>query len=460
MPEKNQIYTAEITGLTSEGSGVCRIENMAVFVPETAVGDVADVKIVKVLSSYCFGIVDKLITPSLDREIRECVAYKKCGGCVYRHISYEAECCAKADTVWSAFERIGGLSPEYDEFIPCDTPDRYRNKAQYPLAVVDGKAVCGFYAPRSHRVVPIEDCPLQPEIFSSITADILEYINKKKLPVYDETKGTGIMRHIYLRKGAYSNEIMVCLVVRKEMSRQLSALCGRLTEKYPDIKSIVMNINPTRTNVILGEECVTLWGSDTISDTMCSNKIEISPLSFYQINTPQAERLYAKALEYAAPEGNEVIADLYCGAGTIGLSMAHRAKKIVGIEIIPEAVENAKKNAAENNISNAEFYCGDAGEVFEQLHKNGCNPDIIVVDPPRKGCSQDSLDVILSAAPRKIVMISCNPATAARDAKYLSDNGYNVERVCGGDFFPGTKHVECVVKMIRKTKTKGELLND
>jgi 23S rRNA (uracil1939-C5)-methyltransferase len=185
---------------------------------------------------------------------------------------------------------------------------------------------------------------------------------------------------------------------------------------------------------------------------MCSNKIEISPLSFYQINTPQAERLYAKALEYANPSGNEIIADLYCGAGTIGLSMAHKAKKIVGIEIVPEAVENAKKNAADNNISNAEFYCGDAGEIFAQLHKNGCNPDIIVVDPPRKGCSQQSLDVILSAAPQKIVMISCNPATAARDAKYLSDNGYSVDRVCGGDFFPGTRHVECVVLMSRDKK--------
>ena len=283
MPEKNQIYTAEITGLTSEGSGVCRIENMAVFVPETAVGDVADIKIVKVLSSYCFGIVDKLITPSPDREMRDCGVYKKCGGCVYRHISYEAECRAKDETVRSAFERIGGLFPEYDEFIPSYNSDRYRNKAQYPLAVVDGKAICGFFAPRSHRVITVEDCPLQPQIFSSITADILEFINKKKLPVYDESKGTGIMRHIYLRKGAYSDEIMVCLVVRKDMCRQLNSLCVRLAEKYPDIKSIVMNINPTKTNVILGENCVTLWGSDTISDTMCSNKIEISPLSFYQI---------------------------------------------------------------------------------------------------------------------------------------------------------------------------------
>lgn len=450
MPEKNQIYTAEITGLTSEGSGVCRIDNMVVFVPETAVGDVAEIKVVKVLKSYGFGIVSRLITPSPDRGIRSCETYKKCGGCVYRHISYEAECRAKNDVVHDAFKRIGGLSPEYDDFIPCDSPDRYRNKAQYPLAVVDGKAVCGFYAPRSHRVIPIEDCPLQPQIFSEITAHILNYINEKKLSVYNEESNTGIIRHIYLRKGNYSGEIMVCLVVRKDISRQLGSLCKSLSEHFPNVKSIIMNINSHKTNVIMGEKCVTLFGNDTISDTMCGNIIEISPLSFYQINTPQAEKLYAKALEYANPTGNEIIADLYCGAGTIGLSMAHRAKKIVGIEIVPEAVENARKNAEVNNITNSEFYCGDAGEVFAQLHKNGCNPHIIVVDPPRKGCSEESLNVIISARPEKIVMISCNPSTAARDSLFLSNHGYSVDRVCGGDFFPATKHVECVILMSRK----------
>ncbi len=449
MPEKNQIYTAEITGLTSEGSGVCRIDNMAIFVPETAVGDVAEIKVVKVLKSYGFGIVNKLITPSPDRDSRQCVAYKKCGGCVNRHISYKAECEAKNNIVRDAFQRIGGLSPKFYDFIPCDNPDRYRNKAQYPLAVVDGRAICGFFAPRSHRVIPIEDCPLQPQIFSRITSFILDYINERKLSVYNEESNTGIIRHIYLRKGNYSGEVMVCLIVRKNISRQLNGLCRSITEKFPEIKSIIMNINPHKTNVITGEKCVTLWGNDTISDTMCGNKIEISPLSFYQINTPQAEKLYAKALEYANPTGNEVIADLYCGAGTIGLSMAHRAEKIVGIEIIPEAVENARKNAHDNNIANAEFYCGDAGEVFAKLHENGCNPQIIVVDPPRKGCSEESLNTIISANPQKIVMISCNPSTAARDCLYLSNHGYSVDRVCGGDFFPTTRHVECVVLMSR-----------
>lgn len=450
MFEKNKIYTTEITGLTSEGSGICRIENMAVFVPETAVGDVAEIKIVKILSHYAFGIVNKIITPSPDRETRECDVYKKCGGCVFRHISYDAECRAKNDIVKDAFQRIGGLSPVFDDYISAEKSDRYRNKAQYPLAVVDGKAVCGFYAPRSHRVIPVTDCPLQPVIFSSILETVLEYINEKKLSVYNESTNTGLLRHIYIRKGTYSDEIMVCIVARKNISRQLSALCRKLTEKFTDIKSIVLNINPDKTNVILGSECIVLWGESEITDIMCGNKIKISPLSFYQVNTVQAERLYRKALEYANPTKNDIIADLYCGAGTIGLSMSEYVKKITGIEIVPDAVRNAEENAEENNISNAEFYCGDAGKVFSMLNKKGCLPDTIIIDPPRKGCSEDTLKAIVEASPKKIVMISCNPSTAARDAKYFSENNYTVERVCGADLFPATKHVECVVLLSRQ----------
>lgn len=450
MPEKNKFYIAEITGITSEGSGVCRIDDMAVFVPETAVGDIAEIKIVKVLSHYAFGILNKIITPSPDRQVRECQVYKKCGGCVFRHISYEAECRAKNDTVKDAFTRIGGLSPVFDDFIPAIITDRYRNKAQYPLAVADGKAVCGFYAPRSHHVIPVTFCPLQPLIFSTILDEILEYINEKKLSVYDEKTGTGILRHIYIRCGTNTKEIMVCIVARKNISRQLSSLCRKLTESFSYIKSIVLNINPDKTNVILGKECIVLWGTPEINDIMCGNKIKISPLSFYQVNTSQAEILYQKALEYASPDGSEIMADLYCGAGTIGLSMAEYVKKIIGIEIIPDAVKNAEQNAVQNNISNVEFYCGDAGRIFSNLNKNGCNPDIIIVDPPRKGCSEDTLKTIVSAFPEKIVMISCNPATAARDAKILSENGYSVDRVCGVDLFPATKHVECVVLISKK----------
>lgn len=451
MPEKNKIYTAEITGLTSEGSGVCHIEDMAVFVPQTAVGDVAEIKIVKVLSHYAFGIVDRIITSSPDREVRECAVYKKCGGCVFRHISYEAECHAKNEIIKDAFQRIGGLSPNFDDFISAENPDHYRNKVQLPVAEIDGETMCGFYAQRSHRVIPIEHCSLQPHRFD----DIINYIRRSpqmsKVTAYDEKTGKGWLRHVYIRQGFHSKEIMVCFVVANEKtSPHFRNMVRGLVSKFSEIKSVVLNVNPYNTNVILGRKCITLFGSDTITDTMCGNKIKISPLSFYQINTEQAEKLYRKALEYANPSVDNVIVDLYCGAGTIGLSMAQHAKKIIGIEIVPDAVENAKQNALQNNITNAEFYCGDAGEVFGELRKNGCSPDIIIVDPPRKGCSEDTLRTIVSAVPKKIVMISCNPATAARDTKFLAENNYSVEKVCGADLFPATKHVECVVLMSRK----------
>lgn len=451
MLEKNQCFTAEITDLTAEGNGVCRIENIAVFVPATAVGDVIRLKIVKVLKNYAFGIAEEIISPSEDRICSDCDVSKKCGGCIFRHISYEAECKVKDGIVKNAFTRLGGLFPEFEPFMGCDETSRYRNKAQYPLAYsADGRAVCGFYAPRSHRVVPIDDCALQPKIFSEIIETVLDFINEHNIPLYNEEQHSGILRHVYMRKGAHSDEIMLCLVVRRNISAELMPLCRIISEKFSSVKSIVMNINPDKTNVILGKKCVTLFGSDCISDTMCGNEIEISPLSFYQVNTIQAERLYAKALEYASPDSESIIADLYCGAGTIGLSMARKAQKIIGVEIIPQAIENAKKNALRNNISNAEFYCGDAGKVFAQLRNNGCAPDIIVVDPPRKGCSQEALEVIAEAEPEKIVMISCNPATAARDAKWLSEHGYIPVKVCGVDMFPRTGHAEAVVLFERE----------
>ncbi len=450
MLEKNQCYIADITDLTAEGSGVCRIEDMVVFVPATAVGDKLRVKIVKVLKNYAFGIIDELISESPDRIESDCEVSKKCGGCLFRHVSYEAECKVKKDIVKNAFTRLASLNPEFEDFMPCSQTVHYRNKAQYPIAVIDRKAVCGFYAPRSHRVIPVNDCALQPAVFSEILSTTLEYVNANSLEVYSEEVHKGLLRHIYIRKGEHTNEIMVCFVVRSDCSTVLLPLCSQLAGKFDNIKSIVMNVNPDKTNVILGKRNITLYGKETITDIMCGNKIEISPLSFYQVNTLQAERLYAKALEYASPSKDSVIADLYCGAGTIGLSMAKNAGKIVGVEIVPEAIENANKNTALNSVSNAEFYCGDAGKVFSQLRKKGCSPDIIVIDPPRKGCSTETLEVIADAKPSKIVMISCNPATAARDAKWLCENGYTLNKVCGVDMFPRTGHVECVAQFVLK----------
>jgi len=448
MPEKNQQFRALITDMTAEGNGVCHVDDMAVFVSGAVTGDEINGKIVKVLKSYAFGIILEIITPSPDRINSDCKYFSKCGGCTFRHISYEAECRLKDSIVKNAFQRMNNLYPEFEEFLPCESIISYRNKAQYPVSKSDGKAVCGFYSPRSHRIIPLENCILQPDIFHTIADIVLEYINKNKIPVYDEKTHTGIIRHIYIRQGYYTKEIMVCIVVRKNIMRELKKLCNILINKFSGIKSIIMNINPDKTNVITGSECITLWGNDTITDVMCGNKIEISPLSFYQVNTGQAEKLYKIAEDYAEPYGKNIV-DLYCGAGTIGLSAASRAESITGIEIIPQAIKNAVHNAEINNITNAEFICGDAGKIFSSLNKN---PDIIILDPPRKGCDRFTLDVIIKSEVRRVVMISCNPSTCARDCKILSDNGYKIEKVRGVDMFPRTSHVECVVLLTRDNR--------
>lgn len=450
MLEKNQKYTAVVTDLSFEGNGVCKIDGMTVFVPDTAVGDKIELLIVKVLKSYAFGKLLEIIEPSADRIDVDCECFKKCGGCIFRHISYEAECKVKADIVKNAFTRIGGIDTKFEDFLGCEQINRYRNKAQYPLAEVNGRAVYGFYAPRSHRVIPITDCKLQPEIFAQISEMILDYINEKKISVYSEEKHTGIVRHIYIRQGFHSKEIMVCIVVRKDISRELKHLINRIVENFADVKSIIMNINPDRTNVILGEKCVTLYGSDYITDTMFSKKIEISPLSFYQVNTQQAEKLYSIAQDYAQPTKEMYFCDLYCGAGTIGLSMSDKVGKLVGIEIVPQAVENAKRNAAYNNVQNADFICAGAEAVADVLAKSNKSPDVIILDPPRKGCDSATIEAVLGGQPQKIVMISCNPSTAARDCAAFEMNGYKVECVRGVDMFPRTGHVECVVLMSRQ----------
>ncbi|MBQ8514153.1 MAG: 23S rRNA (uracil(1939)-C(5))-methyltransferase RlmD [Ruminococcus sp.] len=448
--QKNEIYTVTIEDLTAEGSGVCRVDGMTVFVPETAVGDVLEMKIVKVLKRYSFGIPVKILTPSPDRMEPDCKHHCPCGGCTFRHIRYENELELKAKIVQDAFQRLGKLSPEFLPILGCDTRIRYRNKAQYPVAAdKDGKLICGFYAKRSHRIVPVEDCLLQPERFGRVVKAILRYAEEKKISAYDEVNNTGILRHIYLREGHYSGELMVCLVVRKSVERELKGLIPRLTEEFPQIKSIVMNVNPEKTNVILGRRTVTLYGSDTITDTMCGNEVSISPLSFYQVNTPQAERLYGVAKEFAALTGTERLLDLYCGAGTIGLSMADAAGSVLGVEVIPEAVENARENASRNGIRNAQFLCGDAGEIAARLAAEQMLPDVIVADPPRKGCDAQTIDAICRMNPERVVMVSCNPATAARDCALLCQRQYQIVKVQPVDLFPGTGHVECVVLLSR-----------
>ncbi|MBD5139634.1 MAG: 23S rRNA (uracil(1939)-C(5))-methyltransferase RlmD [Ruminococcus sp.] len=445
--KKNEIFTIEITGMTAEGNGVGHTEDgMAVFVPLTAVGDVISCKIVKVTKSFAYGIIDRIIAPSPDRAENGCPVSAKCGGCTFRHMSYSAELEVKDKLVRDAFLRLGGFENIPFEEICGGDEDFYRNKAQYPVAEKDGKAVCGFYSKRSHRVVPFTECRLQPKIFGEITEECLRLANEKKIPAYNEENGSGVLRHIYIRRGFHSGEIMVCFVV-KNKSRQsdFSGIAKKLSDKFGDVKSVVMNINPKKTNVIMGTENIVLFGSGEITDILCGKKITLSPMSFYQVNTAQAELLYRQGMEYAGLTGSETVLDLYCGAGTIGLAFSDRAGKIIGCEIVPEAIENAKRNAELNGVKNAEFYCGDAGELSQKLADEGIVPDVAVIDPPRKGCDKLTLDSLVRMSPKRIVMISCNPATAARDAKYLAENGYEVKKARAFDLFPRTGHVETVV---------------
>ena len=446
---KNDILTLEITGLTSEGSGVARHDGLAVFVPFSAVGDVAECRVLKVQKTYAYAKIERLLTPSQDRIDPSCEAYGKCGGCLFRHIAYDAELRAKETFVRDAFKRIGGLDIPIEPIISTGVTERYRNKAQLPVAEVGGKPVCGFFSPRSHRVVPCEDCLLAPEVFSDITREILNYQQVNMLSCYDEEQGRGLLRHIYLRKGHYSGEIMVCLVVT-EKTNAYSGLVKILTDRFSQIKTVMLNINPDKTNVILGGRDIPLLGDGTISDSMCGVEVRISSQSFYQVNTPAAEMVYRKAAEYAQLNGSETLLDLYCGAGTVGLSMAKSCKRLIGVEVIPEAIDNARENATRIGIENAEFVVGDAGTTAERLAERGEHPDVITVDPPRKGCDQRTLDAIVKMSSKRIVMISCNPATAARDVKYLAENGYKPERACPADMFPRTAHVETVVLLSRE----------
>lgn len=447
---KNDIITLEITALTNEGSGVGHYKEdssdgrgMAVFVPLTAVGDVISCRVVKVLRSYAYGRVEGILTASPDRAEDGCPVYAKCGGCCFRHISYEAELRAKQGFVQDAFTRLGGLSPEFLPIQGSQSPEGYRNKLQMPVSKQDGRTVCGFYSERSHRVIPVDKCSLQPELFAEITRFVTEQADRLRISVYNEEKHEGVLRHIYLRRGHYSGEVCLCLVARRKVP-EFERLAKAAAERFPEITGVVLNINRDRTNVILGEDEQVLFGRAEIKDTMCGVNVEISPKSFYQVNTPAAEALYRQAAEFARPEG-KLLLDLYCGAGTIGLSMAGKARRLIGAEIVPQAVENARENADRNSVKNAEFICADAGQAAQQLERSGERPDVIILDPPRKGCSEDTLTACAGMQPERIVMISCNAATAARDCKRLAELGYTAAMVRPFDLFPRTSHVECVV---------------
>ena len=449
MLSKNDLIPLTVTSLTSDGDGVARTdEGMVVFIPDTAVGDTVLARILKVKKTLAYAKVEEIITPSPDRITADCPAARQCGGCVYRHISYEAELRAKRQKVIDCITRIGKLSADLvGDIIPSENIDAYRNKAMIPVGLdKNGEVVMGFYARHSHRVVPCLDCKLSPEIFNRITADVYAFLSHRPALVYTERNRGGI-RHLYLRYAEATGDVMVCIVAGKRRFDGDTALYDSLKEKYLQIKSIVVNVNPDDTNVILGKNCHTVYGEDAIADVLCGLRFEIAPRSFYQVNRAQAERLYAIAAQYAGLTGRETLLDLYCGTGTIGLSMADRCKRLIGVEIIPEAIKNADANAARNGITNARFICADATEAAARLRGEGIAPDVVIVDPPRKGLTPALIATIAEMNPDRVVYVSCDPATLANDLSIFADHQYSVKEITPVDLFPRTAHVESVVVM-------------
>lgn len=445
--KKNDKIPLSITAVTMKGSGIGHYNGMAVFVPNTVTGDEITAHIVKVKSNYAFARLSELLAASPERIDSDCPVFAQCGGCAFRHINYKAELEIKQNHVQDALLRIGHIDIEPEPILGAPIPERYRNKAQYPLEKIGDALKIGFYASHSHRVINCRDCRLQPAAFEGILEVFDRWILKYNISVYDEDTHTGLLRHIYIRQAQKTKEMMVCAVMNGNELPHAQELTAELLGKQSNIKSIVVNSNNADTNVILGKQTETLWGQDFITDELCGLKFQISPLSFYQVNPQAAEIIYKKAADFAALTGKETVLDLYCGAGTIGLTMAATAKEVIGVEAVPASVADAKINAKINKIENARFLCADAAEAAQILEQEGTKPDVVVLDPPRKGCSADLLATIAKMEPERIVYVSCDPATLARDCAILGELGYGVRKVAPVDMFPRTGHVECVVLM-------------
>lgn len=449
MLKKNDIISLEIIDINHDCMGVGKCDNMVFFVPNTAVGDVIEAKILKLNKTYGYAKLINILTPSKTRTEIDCPVYEKCGGCSLRHIKYEDELKIKQNWVYENMKRIGGIELNNLPIIASEEVDFYRNKAQYPVANENGELFAGFYASRSHRIINCQNCKLQPEFFSDITATVLDFAKKYNLSIYNEVTGQGVLRHIYIRYGKESGEVMVCLVCTKNKIHQIDKLVQKLIALPINIVSIVLNVNSENTNVILGNKTQVLYGKDGITDIMCGVKVDISSQAFYQVNKKAAEDLYNKAFEMAEFKGDENVVELYCGAGTISLAMASKVNKVTAVEIIPQAIENAKENAAKNNITNVDFICADASKAAADFQESGEKCDAVFVDPPRKGCDNEVLNSICKIAPEKIVYISCNSSTLARDCKILSEQGYTVTKACCVDLFPRTAHIESVILLTK-----------
>ncbi|MFL0249037.1 23S rRNA (uracil(1939)-C(5))-methyltransferase RlmD [Clostridium neuense] len=450
--EKNKDYEIYIDGFGSMGEGIGKIDNFTVFVKGAVKGEKVKVKITKVSKNFAFGRVMDIIEKSKDRIEPICPAYKRCGGCQMQHLSYEVQLEFKKQKVIDCIERIGKIkmnSVTVHDTIGMEPPYYYRNKVQLPVGEKNGEVQIGFYAERSHEIIDIDKCHIQFEAANEMIKFVKEWMNKFKIKSYDEQTGKGTLRHIMIRKGFKTGQIMLVLVTVNEALPHKKELIERLTQNIDGITGIIQNINSKKTNVILGEKEITLWGDDQIQDYIGKFKFNISSKSFFQVNPVQTEKLYAAALKYAGLTGKEIVFDAYCGTGTISLFLSQNAKMVYGVEIIPEAIENAKINAAQNKVSNTEFIVGKSEDEIPKLIERGIKPEVVVVDPPRKGCEKILLESIANAEPRTIVYVSCDPATLGRDLGILSELGYKVEEVQPVDMFPWTGHVENVVKLER-----------
>ena len=446
--KKNDEIKLNIEAVTSEGSGVGHYEGIAVFVRGAVPGDEIIAHIIKVSGRYCIGIIKELLSPSKSRIESDCGASDKCGGCSFRNMTYDEELKYKRQRVIDAVQRIGHLEVDVNNVIGADSVDAYRNKAQYPVLIENGELIAGFYAYKSHRIIPCAGCKLQNAAFDKCLSAFATWVKTAEISSYSEETGRGLLRHIYLRIAEATGEIMACAVINGDSLPMKEVLIDELC-KIDGIKSICFNVNKEKSNVILGDKTVTVWGSETISDVLLDKRFEISPNSFYQVNHNQCEKLYTIAADYAGLTGSETVVDLYCGAGTIGLTMADRAERIFGIEIVPQAIENARRNAEINGINNAEFFCGDALDGAKELEKRKIGADVVILDPPRKGCDSALFDVIERMSPKKIVYVSCDSSTLARDLAILDEKGYEAQEITPVDMFPRTPHVECVVLMSR-----------
>jgi 23S rRNA (uracil1939-C5)-methyltransferase len=451
--QKNEYYELEITGLGHEGEGVGKYEGFTVFVPGALPGERIRAKVIKVQKTYAYGRLIDILTETPDRVEPACPIFKRCGGCHLQHMSYEAQLRYKKQTVVDALARIGKLEDvKVLDTLGMENPWEYRNKAQVPLGEIDGRLAVGFYAPRTHEIIEMEACGIQHTYNDEIVHTTKAILQELGVTHYSEETHSGVVRHIIGRVGVNTGETMVVLVTNGRKIPNAEVLVERLRSRIPHLVSIIQNVNTQQTNVIFGKVTITLWGKDSITDTIGDIKFDISARSFFQVNPVQTEVLYGKALEYAKLTGGETVIDAYCGIGTISLFLAQKAKSVYGVEIVPEAIEDAKKNAALNDITNASFEVGEAEVVFPRWYNEGVRADVVVVDPPRKGCDERLLAAIADMQPERVVYVSCNPGTLARDLRYLEDHGYRTVEVQPVDMFPHTFHVECCSLLERKEK--------